>query len=565
MREVIFKYIRHFRRDFVYFTLLSGAEAMVSAPIPLIYKAVIDKIVSGTAGKVWMFLLIYVVLFILQIFLRYTKDKKLYTFQYDVAFKVNEDVFRKVLSLPYSILSRKDPGEWLKLVSHDATNLYSLLTFGIFNLISISLQLIVNLIILFLLYGWYVLLAIAVFPVYYLLIRKGVKNVEKYEMKLNRIREEWFADVYSPLNKLKEIKSRRIENFLVGKLSDSYDRVKNAGIESAISSNYLNHLFSFFDAFVYLAVFTSGIFLVISHKLTIGTLFATIYIMNSILSSFNLLSLAITNDIQLRIPSLKRLTELFNEKIPERNKIPPNSDKIEVEFKNVEFIYPNNPKFHLTIPQLKLISGKRYVLIGKTGAGKTTFFDLLSGIYFPDSGSILINGVDTREINETWWKDNVCVLLQDSSIFRGTIRENILIDEEDRDNRLEYLISKFGFERVFSRFKNYLDTSTMGGISFSGGEKRVINILRALFKRNAKIILIDEGTTGLDPVLREKYRKALYEASEGRLTVVITHDLDEISDFDEVLFVHNGSIIAGKHENLLTLSPEYRNFIQKEE
>jgi len=66
-------------------------------------------------------------------------------------------------------------------------------------------------------------------------------------------------------------------------------------------------------------------------------------------------------------------------------------------------------------------------------------------------------------------------------------------------------------------------------------------------------------------VLREKYRKALYEASKGRLTVVITHDLDEISDFDEVLFVHNGTIIAGKHENLLSLSSEYRNFIQKEE
>jgi ABC-type bacteriocin/lantibiotic exporter with double-glycine peptidase domain len=561
MKQIIWKYILFFRKEVGYFLFLACVATIVSVPIPFIYKALIDKVSAGSPSNVWKLMFLYATLSVAHLALNYLKDRKHYTFDYTVSSKVNEDVFRKVLSLPYPILSKKDPGEWMKLVSLDSNDLYHLLTFGVFNLISIVIQLFANCAILFFLYGWYVLLAFLTFPVYYLLIRKGVKNVNLYETKLDETREEWYGDVYSPLNKLKEIKSRRIENFLTRKLGESYANVKKAGTASAIASNFLSHLFSFFESSVTLVVLFTGILLVFSNKLTLGTLFATIYLMGSILSLFNSLSLTITNDIQSRLPGARRVVELFNIEIPQTGGIPDTSNGVKIIFRDVEFSYSSNSNFVLRIPYLELESGKRYVLIGKTGGGKTTFFDLVTGVQFPQSGSITINSVDTREIKEEWWKENVCVLLQDSSIFRGSIRDNILLGEKDESSRLELIISQFNFERIFERFKDGVDANPREGLVLSGGEKRVINILRALFTPNAPMVLIDEGTAGLDPILKANYHKALAEATKNRLSIVITHNMEEIADFDEVLFVHDGTVTKDTHEHLMKVNELYREFV----
>lgn len=393
------------------------------------------------------------------------------------------------------------------------------------------------------------------------MILKGVKNADLYETKLNKVRDEWYGDVYSPLNKLKEIKARRIESFIVRNLDESYSKVKEAGVASGVASNFLSHLFSFFDGSLTLVVLFTGIFLVLSKEITLGTLFATMYIINSIFSLFNSLSLAITNDIQLRLPSVKRVVELFNIKVPERYGVPDVSKGVKVVFKDVEFSYRSDSNFALHIPYLELESGRKYVLIGRTGGGKTTLFDLIAGVQVPQSGSVLINGVDTREIKESWWKENVCVLLQDSSIFRGSIKDNILLDEKDENQRLELIISQFNFGGVFERFEKGLDTQPREGLVLSGGEKRVINIIRALFKPNAHMVLMDEGTTGLDPILKAGYQKAFAEVSKNRLSIIITHDMEEIANFDEVLFVHDGTVIKDTHENLMKTKELYREFV----
>jgi ATP-binding cassette subfamily B protein len=217
------------------------------------------------------------------------------------------------------------------------------------------------------------------------------------------------------------------------------------------------------------------------------------------------------------------------------------------------------------VPYLELENNKKYVLIGKTGSGKSTFFDLMNGLRSPQEGKITINNTETSEIMESWWKKNVFLLLQDSFIFRGTISDNILLDDIEKTADIEKLLADIGFADFFKRFSNGLNTSPKGGETLSGGERRIISILRLLLKPDYRMILIDEGKSGLDAELRNKIDKLMRKILENRLSITITHNLHEISNFDEVLFIHEGLLIKGNHEDLLLSNPDYAALIKEEQ
>lgn len=144
MKQILKEYLLFFKKDVTYLIVLASLLTAISVPVPFIYKAIIDKVSMGTPSNLWVLMFLYVVLTIGRLMLSYLKDRKIYTFQYEVASKVNEDVFRKVLRLEYSVLSAKDPGEWMKLVSFDSNNLYLMLVYGFFDICSILIQLFAN-------------------------------------------------------------------------------------------------------------------------------------------------------------------------------------------------------------------------------------------------------------------------------------------------------------------------------------------------------------------------------------------------------------------------------------
>lgn len=559
--KLIFYYIKkYFKRDFVIFSLFAITSTILSAPIPFIYKKIIDGITSLSFNNLLYLVLFYVLLIIISVCTEYLKDRKIASFQYAVAFTVSTSVYERVLGLPYSILAEKHPGDIMKLVQEDSSNLYNLITYGIFKIISIVLQLIVNFSILIYLFGWRVLFILCVLPIYYLLIRKGSNNVEKYGFTYEQASNEWSEDAYSPLGKLKEVKSRRIENYLINKIKKSYSKVRKEGIKYGHVSNLLYSFYSFFDKGIYLFIFIFGIYSVRSGSMSIGSFFAIIYVVSSIISGFNNFSLAIINDFQKRLPSINRIVELFSIDIPNSDKAPLLSKNNEILFNDVYFSYSNS-LYSLKIPFLHLKSGFKYVLVGETGSGKSTLFDLVNGIRYPERGSIKINGIATTDIEESWWKSNVFILLQDSTIFRGNLGENILLDDLDKRELVNKIIIKYNFENFFNRFKNGLLTEPKEGNALSGGEKRIIGIIRLLLKPYYPIILIDEGKIGLDITLRYKLNNILEQKLKNRLSITITHDLEEFTNFNQVIFIHKGTVFTGKHDELLINNKYYKQFI----
>ncbi len=558
---IIYFIDKYFKKDFIIFALFSLLTATVSAPVPFIYKKVINEINSASLDKLLILSLFYVFLLTTNVLLNYLKERKTASFQYDVSFTVSAGIYERVLKLPFSVLSEKAPGDIMKLVQTDSNNLYNIITYGILQIMSIAVQFIVNFSILIYLFGWKVIFILIVLPVYFILIRKGADNVENYGFKYEQSVDNWAEDAYSPLYKLKEVKSRRIEGYLTERIKKSYSEVRKAGVKYGYVSNLLYSFYSFFDKGIYASIFLFGIYSVNTGKMSLGSLFAIIYVADSVMSGFNDFSLAIINDFQKRLPSITRIADLFSLEIPESLKSPDTAKPVKINFSNVRFSYGKSSAT-LEIDNLNLKSGLNYVLLGETGSGKSTFFDLINGIRFPQEGSITINGISTKDITHSWWKNNVFVLLQDSTVFRGNLLENILMDDIVKgEDHVKNIIDKNGFKDFFSRFKNGLLTEPKEGNALSGGEKRMINIIRLLLKQNCIIVLIDEGKTGLDASLRKKTDTLLEKKPENRLSVTITHDLDEIGNFDEIIFIKNGKVIKGKHDDLYADNADYKNFI----
>lgn len=561
-RALIVWFIKHrFRKEFLQITLLALLAALLSTPIPFIYRTVIDGIDNLPGRELLGLVIVYVVLIILEVLVEFWREKALTTFDWSAYSAMATDTYRAIVKLPYHVSGKRSSSDLIKLMSTDSYYLQGAIVYGTTRVISLLIRFIVDLVVMYILFGWGILGVIVVLPVYYLLIKKSVKNVDKYDRKHDDKLETWYDDSYSPLHRLKEVKSRRLENFLMTNISKSSQDVSTTGVKTGRAKNVLYSLYDFFDKGVYVTIFLVGVYGVIKGHLSLGTLFAIFYVSSSIISKLNSLCIAISDDYHRRIPSLDRLAELYAVEVDNPQQQPPDLPALKVEFRDVKFAYPES-KFELSIPSLTLSDNRKYVLVGRTGSGKSTLFDLLNGIMHPDAGSILINGTKTTEIAEDWWKKNCFVLLQDSYIFRGTIEDNILLGDTELQPDLDNLIAEHGFATFFERFTDGIKTNPKEGKELSGGEKRMVCLLRLLLKQQYQMILVDEGKTGLDAELRLKIDTLMQEVLADRLSLTITHDLAEITRYDEVLFVSEGTVIQDQHENLMENNQDYRELIE---
>lgn len=560
-RKLIFGFIKeHFSKPFSQVIALALIAALISAPIPFIYRYIIDGLGSQSGIEILSWALFYVSLLILHHFINFWKDMVLSAFQYKAAFISTTEVYKKVLRLPYHLIVKRGVEDMIKLVEVDSNSLDNTITYGAVNIISIMIQFIIDFVIMYLLFGWGVLVVIFIAPVYYFLIMKGMLNMEEYGRDFERKRETWFEDAYSPLYRLKEIKARRLEHFLFGNVQESNLQVYEAGEKYGKASTLLYSFHKLFDQGIYVIIFLAGAYGVVKGHLSLGTLFAAFYLSSAIITNLNDLSLAINNDYYKHIPALDRLVDLYSIEVESPDGFPADLPALNVEFDGVRFVYPDS-KFELNIPSLQLSDNKRYVLVGRTGAGKSTLFDLLNGIRMPQEGSILFNGMQSSEISEEWWKKNSFVLLQDSHIFRGNIEDNILMEDVEFKGSLDNIIAEKGFTSFFTRFADGIKTDPREGVSLSGGEKRMVCLFRLMLNNQYKMILIDEGKTGLDAELRAQIDVIMQDALDARLSVTITHDLNEIVNYDEVIFVSEGTVVQDRHESLLERSEDYRDFV----
>ena len=267
------------------------------------------------------------------------------------------------------------------------------------------------------------------------------------------------------------------------------------------------------------------------------------------------------------VASLRRISELLDEPITVKDDqyvkeiIEP---KGEIEFKGLNFKYPNTQNEVLTDITFKVEAGSSLGIIGPTGCGKTTLVDLLLRIYNLDRGKLFIDGQDIMSIPLRQIRDIVSYVPQDNFLFSEKIRSNISFAFKSASiEDVKYYASLADVDSNIEEFKEKYDT-ILGerGVTVSGGQKQRISIARALMK-NSEILILDDSVSAVDTKTEEKILENLRKSRKGKTTILVAHRISTVKDLDKILLIDDGKVLAfGTHDELLQTSKEYAHMVE---
>ena len=236
-----------------------------------------------------------------------------------------------------------------------------------------------------------------------------------------------------------------------------------------------------------------------------------------------------------------------------------------IEFKNVSFAYPDEEDT-LNDFNLSIEPGKKIAVVGVSGQGKSTLFNLLTRIFDVSKGKILIDNVNIRDLKESELRKNISIIRQEPFIFNRTIKENFLIIDENLtlEEIRKYCKMAYLDDYIMSLPKGYDTLLGEGGVNLSGGQKQRLSIARTLSK-NSKVILFDEATSALDNNSQNYIKKTIDNLVLDHTIVIVAHRLSTIMDADIICVVSHGKVIAkGKHNDLLKTCKIYKNLYLNE-
>ncbi|MCR4711272.1 MAG: ABC transporter ATP-binding protein/permease [Clostridia bacterium] len=235
--------------------------------------------------------------------------------------------------------------------------------------------------------------------------------------------------------------------------------------------------------------------------------------------------------------------------------------KGDIEFKHVDFKYPDGDEYILQDFNLKIPFGTNVAIVGETGAGKSTLASLICRFYEPTRGRLLVDGRDARDRSQLWLHSALGYVLQAPHLFSGTIRDNLIYGKPDAtEEEIDRAIRLVSLDSVISKLEKGLDTNVgEGGDLLSTGEKQLISFARAILA-DPRIVVLDEATASVDTLTEQKIQSAIDQIIRGRTSIVIAHRLSTVKDADIILVVDDGKIIEqGRHEDLLAAKGHYFN------
>ncbi len=485
---------------------------------------------------------------------------------YHIVRDMRNEAFTKLERLPISYIDSKSKGDIVSRIISDVDQFADGLLLGFTQLFTGVLTILGTLV--FMLFiNWKIALVVVVLTPLSLIIAKfiGTKTHSMFTLR-SKTNGEQTANIDEIIGNQKTVIAFSHENEALGKFGEINTRLEKASLKAIFFSSLVNPTTRFVNNIVYAAVALAGAFAAVitagsSVPFTVGQLSCLLSYTNQYTKPFNEISGVVT-EFQNALACASRIFELIDEK----SETPDVNDAIvlsepngNIDIANVCFSYTPEKKLIENL-NLTVASGKRVAIVGPTGCGKTTFINLLMRFYDVDSGSIKVDGSDIRSITRDSLRENFGMVLQETWLISGTIRENIAMGRPDATEEEIIAAAKHAHAHSFiKRLANGYDT-VIGedGGALSAGQKQLLCIARVMLTLPPMLIL-DEATSSIDTRTEIKIQEAFSRMMMGRTSFVVAHRLSTIKNSDIILVMKNGNIIEqGSHTELLAKGGFYR-------
>lgn len=543
----LLKLIAHEKRNL----LLALCAILVNSTLnllgPLLIGHAIDKYVQH---KIYHGVLVYsgilLSMYLLGLFASYFQTKLMGSIGQRMLFTLRNTIFQKLQSLPVAFFNANKAGDLISRVNNDTDKLNTFFSQSLMQFIG-SIATMTGAGIFLLLINIKLGVAALIPAVIILIFTQLVSPWVKKKNALNLASVGGMsAEIQESLNNFKVIVAFDRRDYFRKRFNDANLHNYKTAIGAGLVNNIFLPVYSFFSGFAQLTVLAYGIYLISTGSFSIGLLVSylgyAVYFYNPLRQ---LASLWTT--FQVAMAGWDRITKILfmdsDLSVVENNQ--PKSNGSLLEFKNVYFSYEEGKEILHNI-SLKLERGKTYAFVGPTGGGKTTTASIISRLYDPTKGRVLLDGIDIRSYSPEERSKKIGFILQEPFLFTGTIKENIIYGNEMykdySDAAMEELIKESNLENLLTVFENGLQTKvTSGGDNISLGQKQIIAFMRAVL-RNPELLILDEATANIDTMTEQLLEEILNKLPGDTTRIIIAHRLNTIENADEIFFVNGGEV-----------------------
>ena len=527
----------------------------------LITKTTIDQ----GAEKALLYLIITIIsMFLLKNLFSYLGLYFITFLKNGVLKNLRNAIYSKIVTLPVSYYSEKKKGDILSRISDDVNQVQNSLLAILELIIKEPLQILFAIITMFLISVKLTVFVFLFIPIAGAIISRIGKSLKKNSDRVQREQGVFLSTLEETLGGLKIIKSFNAEKRFNSKFNDSTERFYQFANTLHNRQNLAGPTSEFLGiATIAGLLWYGGSMVLIEQTLTGGAFITFMALSYQILTPAKAISKA-TYRVRTGNASAQRILEIIDEESPledHKKSINKNDFNSSIELKNIDFKYEDDyvlSDFNLTIPK-----GANVALVGQSGSGKSTIANLISRFYDVNNGSILIDGVDIRNIKKQSLRKLIGLVTQDSILFNDSIKNNVAIsDNAISDEEIIEALKVANAWEFVSKLPDGIHTNVGdSGNKLSGGQKQRISIARAVLK-NPPIMVLDEATSALDTESEHLVQKALENMMKNRTSIVIAHRLSTIQNADTIIVMQQGQIIEkGSHEDLIEKKGAYNTLI----
>ncbi len=555
--------------------ILAAVYVASSLIIPIIIGNAIDLMIEGTlfADKVAKLLMITALVAAVGGISQWCMSIINNRITYNVIRDMRADAFSKIQRLPISYIDRHPVGDIVSRLIADVDQFSDGLLMGFTQLFTGVLTILATLVFMLVLNPIIALVVVLLTPLSLFIASFITKRTQKFFKAQAKLRGEQTDYINEMVENIKTVKAFSREEEVSERFTEINRRLEKSALKATFFSSLVNPTTRFVNSVVYAAVacagslFAAGIFGFGAIMITVGELSTFLQYVNQYTKPFNEIS-GVFAELQNALACADRFFEfmLSEEELPDAPDAYVLGEAMgNIEAQGVAFSY-NPEKPLITDFSVDVKSGMKIAIVGPTGCGKTTFINLLLRFYDVNGGSIKVDGHDIRDITRHSLRRNYGMVLQETWLKAGTVRENLKLGRPDAtDEEMIAAAKRVHSHGFISRMENGYDTVIEeNGGELSGGQKQLLCIARAMIS-DPPILVLDEATSSIDTRTELRVQKAMKDLMHGRTSFVVAHRLSTIKEVDLILVMKDGNIIEqGSHNELISKGGFYAELFESQ-